>query len=72
MKKFLFITKEGITLDPNQKKIHNMQVLGDARGESITQAFKDFKHNQSYLNEFGFKEIIAVEYVGDFIMNLEL
>lgn len=72
MRSFLFITKDGITLDPNQKEIHNMQILGDGRGSNIGEAFVNFKCNQPYINQFAFKSVIAVEYVGNFIMNLEL
>jgi hypothetical protein len=72
MKQFLFFTSEGFTYDPLNNEIDNMQILGDGRGKNIIEAFKNFKHNQSYLCKFTFKEIIAVEYVGDMISNLEL
>lgn len=72
MKNFIFFTKEGYTYDPKNKKITNMQILGSSEGEDILEAFKNFKENQSYLSTFSFKEIIALEYVGDFILNLEL
>jgi phosphatidylinositol kinase/protein kinase (PI-3 family) len=72
MKTFIFITDEGFTTDPNKKEIENLQVLGTGEGKDILEAFKHFKTNQSYLKEFAFKEVIALEYVGDFIRNLEL
>jgi hypothetical protein len=72
MKKFLFFTKEGITLDPNHREIHNMQVLGDGRGNNIQDAFENFKCNQTYLSAFGFREVIGIEYIGNFIYNFEL
>ncbi len=72
MKNFLFFTNEGFTFDSNNKKITNMQILGHGEGNDILEAFKDFKINQSYLNKFAFKEVVALEYVGDFIRNLEL
>ena len=72
MKKFLFFTLEGFTFDPNHKELHNMQILGDGAGDNIFEAFVSFKHNQDYLLEHGFKEVIAVQYVGDMIRHLEL
>ena len=72
MKNFLFFTNEGFTFDPNNKKITNMQILGHGEGKDILEAFKHFRINQSYLKEFAFKEVIALEYIGDFIRNLEL
>lgn len=72
MKDFIFITDEGSTYDPNNKLIENMQLLGSAQGKDILEAFKNFKQAQSYLSEFAFKEVIAVEFVGNFIRNIEL
>ncbi|WP_375722912.1 hypothetical protein LXN10_10115 [Arcobacter sp. KX21116] len=72
MKSFLFFTKEGFTYDPNDKEIENLQILGTGEGKDILEAFKHFKINQSYLSDFAFKEVIALEYVGGFIRNLEL
>ena len=40
--------------------------------KQVTEAFKKFKQNQSYLSEYGFKDVIALEYIGDFIRHLEL
>ena len=72
MRNFIFLTMDGFTYDSNNQAIQNMQVLGAAKGENILKAFKNFKHDQSYLSRFSFKEVIALEYVGDFIRNLEL
>ena len=72
MKSFIFFTNDGFTQDPNHKEISNMQILGDGAGNNITEAFKKFKQNQSYLSEYGFKDVIALEYIGDFIRHLEL
>jgi hypothetical protein len=49
-----------------------MQVLGDGRGNNIQDAFENFKCNQPYLSAFGFREVIGIEYIGNFIYNLEL
>lgn len=72
MKSFIFFTNEGFTQDPNHKEIPNMQILGSGEGDEILEAFKNFKQNQSYLSEFTFREVIALEYIGDMIRHLEL
>lgn len=72
MRSFIFFTDEGFAQDPNHKEIPNMQILGTGNGDEILEAFKNFKQNQSYLSEFSFKNIIALEYIGDFIRHLEL
>lgn len=72
MKSYLFFTKEGFTFDNNNKEIENMQILGMANGIDVLEAFRSFKINQSYLKDFAFKEVVAVQTVGDVIMNLEL
>lgn len=72
MKNFLFFTNEGYTFDPDDRDIENMQILGTGKGDNILEAFKNFKFEQSYLEDFTFKEVIAVEYVDDFIRGLEL
>lgn len=72
MRSFIFFTNEGFTQDPSHKEIPNMQILGSGDGNDILEAFKNFKHNQSYLFKFSFKEVIALEYIGDFIRHLEL
>jgi hypothetical protein len=72
LKQFLFFTTEGFTFDPHHEELHNMQILGDGMGNDVLEAFKNFKHNQSYLLEYAYKEVIAVQYVGDMIRHLEL
>lgn len=72
MRQFLFFTREGFTFDPDHKELHNMQILGDGSGHDILEAFSNFKRNQSYLQRYAFKEIVAVQYVGDMIRHLEL
>lgn len=71
-KNFLFFTSEGFTYDGNNKKIENMQILGDGFGNDILEAFKNFKNDQKYLKDFSFKNIMAIQTVGDVIRNLEL
>ena len=71
-KTFLFFTSEGFTYDPNNKEIENMQILGDATGKDVLEAFKNFKMNQSYLRNFTFLNVMAIQTVGEVIRNLEL
>ena len=71
-KNFLFFTSEGFTFDGNNKKIENMQILGDGFGEDIFEAFKNFKNEQAYLKDFTFKNVMAIQTIGDVIRNLEL
>ena len=71
-KNFLFFTSEGFTFDCNNKKIENMQILGDGFGEDIFEAFKNFKYEHQYLKNFSFKNIMAIQTVDDVIRNLEL
>jgi hypothetical protein len=72
MKHFIFFTREGTTNDPLDKEVSNMQILGTGDGEDVLEAFKNFKNNQSYLLEYAFKAVLALEYVGEIITNLEL
>ena len=71
-KNFLFFTSEGFTFDSNNKEIQNMQILGDATGKDVLEAFKNFKINQPYLRNFTFLNVMAIQTVGDVIRNLEL
>lgn len=72
MKNYLFFTSEGFTYDPNNKEIQNMQILGDGLGKNLDEAFINFKTNQPYLKNFSFKNIMAIQTIGDVIRNLEL
>ena len=72
MKNYLFLTKDGSTLDPSDNETNNVQLLGTEVGNDVIEAFHSFKYHQSYLDKQSYKNVIAVEYVGDFIMNLEL
>lgn len=72
MRNYLFFTKDGFTFDQNNNQIENMQILGTGAGDDIIEAFNSFKYHQSYLKKFAFQNLMAVEYVGDLIMNLEL
>lgn len=71
-KNFLFFTNDGFTFDGNNKRIENMQILGDGFGNDILEAFKNFKSEQAYLKDFTFKNVMAIQTIGDVIRNLEL
>ena len=71
-KNFIFFTKDGFTFDIDNKEISNMQILGDGFGNDIFEAFKNFKNEQKYLKDFTFKNIMAIQTIGDVIRNLEL
>ncbi len=72
MKNYLFLTQDGSTFDPSDNETNNIQLLGTGVGNDIKEAFNSFKYHQSYLAKQSYKNVMAVEYIGDFIMNLEL
>jgi hypothetical protein len=72
MRYFIFFTNDGYTYDKNKKEINNMQILGSAEGGDVLEAFKRFKETHSYILNFAFKSVVAIEYNGKFIRNLEL
>jgi hypothetical protein len=64
-KKYIFITFEGFTFQPNSESdipdIENMQVIGFSEGKDKKEAFKNLLANQQYLKDTTFNEIIALE-----------
>jgi hypothetical protein len=64
-KKYIFITFEGFTFQPNSESdipdIENMQVIGFSEGKDKKEAFKNLLANQQYLRDTTFNEIIALE-----------
>ena len=72
MKNYLFLTQDGSTFDPSDNETNNIQLLGTGVGNDVVEAFHSFKYYQSYLAKQSYKNVMAVEYVGDFILNLEL
>ena len=71
LKQFFFFTKEGFTEEPNGLASENLQILGDATGVDLLDAFNNFKQNQPYLRSSSYKEVMAIETVGNVIYNLE-
>ncbi len=72
MKSFIFYTQEGYTYDNKYHDANNMQLLGHDEGESIIEAFEQFKEHQSYIYKQAFYNVMALQTVGDAILNLEL
>lgn len=72
MKSYLFFTADGCTYDNSNKLTNNMQVLGHGVGNDVDEAFKSFKIHQSYIYKQNYKNIMAIETIGDVITNLEV
>lgn len=72
MKTYLFYTNDGFTYDNQHKEVNNLQVLGHGEGTNINEAFSHFKQNQSYIFKQAFTNVMAIQTVGDTILNLEL
>lgn len=72
MKTYLFYTSDGFTYDKRYKKANNMQVLGHGEGINVYKAFSHFKRNQSYIKKQAFTNVMAIQTVGDSILNLKI
>lgn len=72
MKNYIFYTRDGYSYDNNHNEANNMQLLGHGEGNSTLEAFDHFKEHQSYIHKQAFRNVIALETVGDCIFNLEL
>ena len=71
-KNFLFFSKDGFTYDKSNRLTNNIQLLGSGMGKNLSEAFKDFKKNQSYLFSFDYENVIAVQTIEEFITNIKL
>lgn len=72
MKTYLFYTSDGYTYDNLHNRASNMQVLGHGEGIKIDEAFAHFKQNQSYLSKQAFNNIMAIQTLGDAILDLKI
>lgn len=64
MKKFIFITKEGVTVAPNGSDIENMQVIGIVENvENEDEALKKLLQENTWIfdAEFNVAEFTAYE-----------
>ena len=70
MKSYIFITTEGHTFQPNteaiESDIENCQVIGFADGLNSQQAFENLLHENSYLLQTTFEELICYELKNDY------
>jgi len=66
-KKYIFITHEGYTFQPNSESdmpdIENMQVIGFSMGKDNKDAFDNLLIKSQYLKDTSFNELIAFELV---------
>jgi hypothetical protein len=59
MKNYIFYTNEGYTQDDNKRDIENCQIIGWAKGDTPTEAFKNLKQEYRHLKEMSFNEVIC-------------
>ena len=57
MKTYLFYTMEGYTESPNSNSIENCQLLGEAKGETVEDAFVCLLKNNTWIRVGGIKLI---------------
>ena len=73
MKKFIFLTCEGTTFQPdsdfNESEMDNLQVLGFANSLNAENAFADFIKDNSFILETNFDEVISYQLSNDFNEN---
>ena len=69
MNKYVFITTEGSTYQPNSDcsvpDIENMQVIGFGQGDTAQSAFRKLLKMDEYLVNTNFNEIIAIQLASD-------
>ena len=69
MGKYIFLTTEGLTFQPNsvssEPDIENMQVIGFAQGKTGQEALKKLLELNAYLSNTNFDEIFAVQLAND-------
>ena len=65
VKKFIFLSAEGVTFQPNSESIEpdidNLQVIGFAKGRNPDEAFKNLKKETPHLLETNFSEMFSYE-----------
>lgn len=70
MSKYIFLTNEGYTYQPDSESIEpdceNSQLIGIAKGKTQEEAFKNLMNGKEYLRQFNFNEVycykLAEEY----------
>jgi len=65
MKKFIFITSEGFTFQPDNEDyepdIENMQVIGFGEGDTAEDAVENMVDKNLYLKDTKFNKVIGIE-----------
>ncbi len=63
MDNYIFLTAEGVTLQPNSSAetsdIENLQVIGFSQGVTADEAFENLLSTHVYLKETSFDEILC-------------
>ena len=69
MGKYIFLTTEGLTYQPNsissEPDIENMQVIGFAQGDTVQDASRNLLELNGYLADTNFNEIFAIQLADD-------
>lgn len=70
MDKYIFLTNEGYTYQPNSENIEpdceNSQLIGIAKGENQEEAFENLINEREYLKYFNFNEIYCYKLDKDY------
>ncbi|GAG73420.1 hypothetical protein ES705_00385 [subsurface metagenome] len=65
MKKYIFITDEGFTFQPDnddyEPDIENMQVIGFGEGDTVDDAMENMIQENPYLRDTKFNKVIGME-----------
>ncbi len=63
VKNYIFITRDGNALAPNNEHIENCQVLGFEEGENGQQALEKLKQNNDWISKAGYEDVVFYELV---------
>lgn len=70
MNKYIFLTNEGYTYQPNSESIEpdceNSQLIGIVAGNTQEEAFSNLLDERKYLRKFSFDEIYCYKLAEDF------
>ncbi|MDD2487645.1 MAG: hypothetical protein PHS92_04730 [Candidatus Gracilibacteria bacterium] len=65
MKKYIYLTFEGFTQEPNGKDTENVQMLGIGEGNTKHEGFEDLKEKNEWLLDTSFEELYCHELKDD-------
>lgn len=70
MNKYIFLTNEGYTYQPDSESIEpdceNAQLIGISSGNTPEEAFENLINERKYLREFNFDEIYCYKLAEDY------